>query len=206
MLITTSLLPIYDFMDWFVPFTVTFAAVFLAELGDKTQLITISFASKYPRMPVFLGIFLGLSIITLLGVLVGTILFLYIPIVVVKVLSGLIFLLFGIWTLYKIRSREEEIEESVKSEKNIFTTSFLMISLAEFGDKTQFAVIALTAQYGSPIVVLLGAILAFALIVAIGVVLGKKISERVSSKWIEFGSGLLFIVIGFIFIIEAVLF
>jgi putative Ca2+/H+ antiporter (TMEM165/GDT1 family) len=56
------------------------------------------------------------------------------------------------------------------------------------------------------VAVYIGAVAAFALIVGIGVVLGKKISEKVESKWIELGSGALFIILGIIFIVEAVFF
>ena len=199
-------------MSWYIPLAVAFVTIFLAELGDKTQLITISFASKYPRMPVFLGVFLAMSIVTIIGVVVGAVLVSIIPIQVVKVLSGLIFIVFGVWTLV---SKEEELEEEegqIRSngdqeprKDKVLSTAFIMTSLAEFGDKTQFAVIALTAQYGAPIFVYIGAVLAFALIVGIGVVLGKKMSEKVSSRWIEIGSGVLFIVIGILFIVEALI-
>jgi putative Ca2+/H+ antiporter (TMEM165/GDT1 family) len=193
-------------MTWYIPLAVTFAVIFLAELGDKTQLITISFASKYPHVPVFFGVFLGVSMITLLGVIVGTALFEFIPIFYVKILAGEIFVLFGVWTLY-VMKMEEGVNEKVEADKkNIAFTTFIMISLAEFGDKTQFAVIALTVQYGAPIIVFIGAVLAFALVVGIGVFLGKKLSEKVSSKWIELGSALLFVIIGLIFIAEALLF
>lgn len=194
-------------MTWYIPLVVTFVAIFLAEIGDKTQLITISFATKYPHIPVFFGVFLGMSLITVLGVVAGTILFQIIDVTYVKILSGAIFIIFGIWTLWEAKKEEDE-EEEVKEVKNksVFSTTFIMISIAEFGDKTQFMVIALTAQYSEPIFVFLGAIMAFALIVVIGVVLGKKLSEKVSTKWIELGSGVLFIVIGVIFIMEALLF
>jgi putative Ca2+/H+ antiporter (TMEM165/GDT1 family) len=192
-------------MNWYIPLAVTFAAIFLAELGDKTQLITISFASKYPHVPVFFGVFLAMSAVTVLGVVVGTILFEFIPILYVKVLSGGIFIIFGIWTL--IGKEEEDEEENIEmGKKSVFSTTFVMTALAEFGDKTQFAVIALTAQYGAPLLVLIGAVAAFALIVGIGVVVGRKLSEKVSAEWIEKGSGILFIAIGIVFIVEAVLF
>ncbi len=203
----TSLSPL-ETMDWYIPLVVTFIAIFLAELGDKTQLITISFSSKYSRMPVFLGAFLGISMITLVGVILGTILFEFIPIIHVKILSGLIFLLFGAWTLFRMEEEEDtETQEGNESKKkSVFSTTFIMISLAEFGDKTQFAVIALTAhyaQYGSHVAVFVGAVLAFALIIGIGAALGKKLSEKVSSKKIDIGSAILFIIIGIIFIVEA---
>jgi putative Ca2+/H+ antiporter (TMEM165/GDT1 family) len=200
-------------MSWYIPLAVAFVTIFLAELGDKTQLITISFASKYPRMPVFFGVFLAISAITIIGVVVGTVLVSIIPIQLVKVLSGAIFIIFGIWTLISKEEELEEGEDEIKSGGNhepkkgkVFSTAFIMTALAEFGDKTQLAAIALTAQYGEPFLVYLGAILAFAVIVGIGVVLGKKISEKVESEWIEKGSGILFIALGLIFIVEALFF
>ncbi len=195
-------------MTWYIPLVATFVVIFLAELGDKTQLVTISFASKYPHTPVFLGVFFGMSMVTVLGVVVGTILFEAIDVTYVKLLSGAIFIIFGIWTLRGARVNEDKEgkDESQLRNKSVFSTTFIMISIAEFGDKTQFMVIALTAQYGAPALVFIGAILAFALIVGIGVVVGKKMSEKVSSKWIELGSGLLFIVIGILFILEPFIF
>lgn len=195
-------------MTWYIPFVAAFVVIFLAELGDKTQLLTITFASKYPHIPVFFGVFLGISMVTILGVVVGTILFNVIDVFYVKMLSGAIFIIFGIWTLWEVKKQKDEKdrEKSEVRNKNVFSTTFIMISIAEFGDKTQFMVIALTAQYSAPILVFLGAILAFALIVGIGVILGKKISEKVSSKWIDIVSSLLFIIIGILFIIEAIIF
>jgi putative Ca2+/H+ antiporter (TMEM165/GDT1 family) len=194
-------------MSWYVPFAAAFVIIFLAELGDKTQLVTISFASKYPHVPVFWGVFLGMGMVTVLGVLVGTILFEYIPIFYIKILSGAIFIIFGIWTLKEALGKEEDEEEVKEIEKKkVFSTTFILISIAEFGDKTQFMVIALSAQYGEPVMVFLGAILAFALIVGIGVFVGKKLSEKIKIKYIELGSGILFIVIGVLFIIETLFF
>jgi putative Ca2+/H+ antiporter (TMEM165/GDT1 family) len=190
-------------MSWYIPLAAAFVIIFLAELGDKTQLVTISFASKYPQVPVFWGVFLGVSAVTVVGVVVGTIIFQYIPLLYVKIISGTIFIIFGIWTLKKAREaakEEEEVEEI--GNKSVFSTTFILISIAEFGDKTQFMVIALTAQYGTPFLVFIGAILAFALIVGIGVFIGKKLSEKISTKWIDLSSGILFIVIGVLFILE----
>ena len=200
-------------MSWLIALSVAFLTIFLAELGDKTQLITVSFASKYPRVPVFFGVFLAMSMITIIGVGVGAVLVSVIPLQTVKVLSGLIFVMFGIWTLIakegELKGGEREITSSKTHEPKIsrvFSTAFIMAALAEFGDKTQLAAIALTAQYGEPVFVYLGAVIAFAVIVAIGVVLGKTLSEKVESKWIEAGSGVLFIVLGVIFILESLLF
>jgi putative Ca2+/H+ antiporter (TMEM165/GDT1 family) len=194
-------------MSWYIPFAAAFIIIFLAELGDKTQLVTISFASKYHHVPVFFGVFLGISLVTLLGVLIGTVLFEFIPILYIKILSGAIFIIFGLWTLKESKEVDEEDEErEIKENKSIFSTTFILISIAEFGDKTQFMVIALSAQYGAPILVFIGAILAFACIIGIGIFVGKKLSEKVDTKLIEIGSGILFIVIGVLFILEPLFF
>ena len=89
--------------------------------------------------------------------------------------------------------------------KGVFSTVLVMTSLAEFGDKTQLAVIALTAQYRAPVSVYVGAVLAFALIVGIGVLLGKKIGDKVEARWIILCSGVLFLILGALFIIEALI-
>lgn len=193
-------------MTWYIPLAAAFTIIFIAELGDKTQLLTISFASKYPRVPVFLGVFLGLCLVTVLGVVVGTILFQVIDVAYVKIISGAIFIIFGIWTLNELRGGDKKERQREIGDKGVFSTSFVLISIAEFGDKTQFMVIALTAQYEAPFLVFIGAILAFALIVGIGVFVGKKLSEKVKIKWIELCSGILFIVIGILFILEALIF
>jgi putative Ca2+/H+ antiporter (TMEM165/GDT1 family) len=73
----------------------------------------------------------------------------------------------------------------------------------ELGDKTQLAVIALSAKYGAPVQVFLGAMLAFTLLTALGVVLGKIISQYISARYIKIGASLIFIVFGVLFLFQA---
>jgi len=188
-------------MEIVLPFLLAFGLIILTELGDKTQLMTISFASRYSRKMVFLGAWLGMGAITIVGVIIGLLLHASLDITVVKVIAASIFIIFGIWTL--IKKEEEEEEKREIPEKRVFIQTFLLFVLAEFGDKTQLAVIALTADYGEPIPILLGAVLGFAVVVAIGVLIGKEIGKRVETKWIVLVSGILFIVIGIIIAVEA---
>ena len=81
-------------------------------------------------------------------------------------------------------------------------STFAIVALAEFGDKTQFAIITLSAEYRSPIQVFIGVILAFTLITALGVICGKILCRFVSSRYIKIGTGLIFLLFGFLFFFE----
>ncbi|MFP4143073.1 MAG: TMEM165/GDT1 family protein [Thermoplasmata archaeon] len=188
-------------MIWFFVIVITFLTVFVAEIGDKSQFMTISLASKYDSKNVFAGIFSGIAIITLLAVGLGTLLFEYIPILYVKIIASLIFIIFGLYTLFF----EDEVKVDIDEKNNgVLWTSFLFSVLAELGDKTQLAVIALTARYASPIAVLVGALIGMGTIIGIGVILGSKLGNIVRSKKINLIAGGLFVVLGTAFLFEAI--
>lgn len=187
-------------MDVLLPFALAFGLIILTEMGDKTQLMTISFASRYSRKVVFLGAWLGMGVTTVIGVVIGILLGAAFDDFWIKIIASVIFVAFGVWTLVR---REEEEEQKEIPEKKVFIQTFLIFVLAELGDKTQVAVILLTANYGAPIAVLIGALLGFAVVVAVGVLIGREIGKRVETKWIVLVSGILFIVIGIIVAVEA---
>lgn len=187
-------------MDVVLPFLLAFGFVILFELGDKTQLMTISFASRYSKKMVFLGSWLGLGLVTGIGVVIGVFLGAAFDDFWIKIIAAVIFIAFGVWTL--VRRKEEEVRKDIP-DKKVFSHTFIFLVLAELGDKTQVMVIWLTAHYEAPLSVLFGALLGFAVVVAIGVLIGKEIGKRVDAKWIVLVSGILFIVIGIIVAVEA---
>ncbi|MCK4445247.1 MAG: TMEM165/GDT1 family protein [Thermoplasmata archaeon] len=193
-------------MEVVIPFLVAFGMIIVMELGDKTQLMTISFASRYSRKTVFLGAWLGMGLITVVAVAIGLLLGAAFDIFWVKMIAAVIFIAFGVWTLIKREEEEEEEKKDIPEEK-VFIRTFFLFVIAEFGDKTQLAMIALTATYsdiyGAPVAILIGAVLGFAVVVAIGVLIGREIEKRVDPKWIVLVSGILFIVIGIAVAIEA---
>jgi len=81
------------------PLISTFALIALAELGDKTQLTVIALSAKYDRTKVFSGVVLAFALVTGLGVLVGEGLLEIIPEGMIKIIAGLMFVVFGIWML-----------------------------------------------------------------------------------------------------------
>lgn len=189
-------------MDWYLVLGLAFLLVAAAEIGDKTQLMTISLASKYHHHPVFWGVFLGMGVITVMGVMIGTVLYKVIPIFYVKILAGFIFIIFGIYSFYK---EEKEREEEIPRE-SVFKRSFGLSLVAELGDKTQLAVIALTARYQAPGQILIGSLAGLALVIGLGVLLGSKIADVVEKDKIDLASSILFVVLGIAFILETVLF
>lgn len=175
----------------------TFSLIALAEFGDKTQLAVIALSARYDRVKVFTGVILAFALVTGLGVLVGDVLFTFVPPYVIRILAGLLFLAFGILML---SSKESCETEEAASTVNPLFSAFSMIALAEFGDKTQISAITLVAKYNSPHLVFAGALLALGLISLIGIFLGKKLCEVVPLSKIKLGAGALFILFGIMFL------
>jgi len=83
--------------------------------------------------------------------------------------------------------------------------SFVLVAVAELGDKTQFAVIALSAEYKFPFLVYLGVMVAFILITALGIIFGVALTRFVPLRYIQLGSGIIFLLFGIVFLINAIL-
>lgn len=179
------------------PLISTFALIAMAELGDKTQLTVIALSAKYDRTKVFSGVVLAFALVTGLGVLLGKGLLEIIPDGMIKIVAGLMFVVFGIWMLLSKEDCEEEENPRVI---NPFISTFSMIALAEMGDKTQLSAITLSARYDSPYLVFSGAVLALVLISLLGIFAGKKLCEMVPLSKIKLGASAMFIIFGIMFI------
>ncbi len=177
------------------------ALVVLAEMGDKTQLLAMAFATRFHWHIVLLGIFVATAANHLIAVMVGHYLDSVIPFQYVKIGTSISFILFGLWTLRGDKLRGEE----TRYKFNPFWTITIAFFLAEMGDKTQLTTVALAAKYNSILWVWLGTItgmvIADAIGIIVGIVLGKKIPDRVI-KWI---SALIFVGFGFFGLYESLI-
>ncbi|MEM2849680.1 MAG: TMEM165/GDT1 family protein [Candidatus Bathyarchaeia archaeon] len=182
------------------PLLTSFTLVFLAELGDKTQICTIMLSSKSSAVSVFSGAMAAFFIVDGLSTLLGGELLRFIPKNITSLAAGLIFILFGI--MYLLRKEEKTVFD--RAEASFFKT-FSLVSLMELGDKTQMASILLAAQFGNPLMVLLGVMLAFSLITGIGVLLGSRILRYVRGSYLKMGTSIIFILFGFFLIFESLL-
>lgn len=182
------------------PFLTSFILVFLAELGDKTQICTIVLSSRSSAVSVFSGAMAAFFVVDGLSALLGGELLRILPRSIIGLAAGLIFILFGLLSL--IRREGDEVFD--RAEVSFFKT-FSLVSLMELGDKTQVASILLAAQFGNPLMVLIGVMLAFSLITGIGVLLGSRILRLVKGRYLKIGTSIIFILFGFILIFESLL-
>jgi putative Ca2+/H+ antiporter (TMEM165/GDT1 family) len=174
-------------------FLASLAFVVLAEMGDKTQLLAMAFATRYKASTVMWGVFVATIFNHLLAVLAGNYMTTLVPIRYIQIAAAVSFILFGLWTI-----RGDELAgEDKRFHFSPFWTVAVAFFIAEMGDKTQLATIALAAKYQSVLPVLtgttLGMLIADAIGIGIGIVMGKKIPER-AVKWI---AAIIFILFGF---------
>lgn len=178
-----------------LPFVSTFLMVGLAELADKTQLLTIALASKYPMEKVLYGVIAGASASMLLAVMLGGLIHQLIPPILISVLAGAFFIIYGLMMIVPVKG-EEEYKESRIFGSNPFLIVFGSIFLAELGDKTQLATLALSAKYSSPLMVWAGATLGMIVVNLFGIVIGNVISNYLPEKTSNFIAGCIFIAFG----------
>jgi putative Ca2+/H+ antiporter (TMEM165/GDT1 family) len=181
---------------------VSFAVVFVAELGDKSQLMALTFATRYRTWPVLIGITVATAVVHLVSVAVGYGLGATLPTGWIALIAGLAFLGFGAWTLRGDTLTEEERTKAERSTGSAILAVGGAFFLAELGDKTMLATITLATQYGwfgTWIGSTVGMVAADALAILVGRLLGRHLPEKV----IEYGAAALFAIFGIWLIVEA---
>jgi len=185
------------------PLLASFLMVIAAELGDKTQLAVIALSSHRDALPVFTGGVLALLLVSGLGVVIGEALTMIIPMLIIRVASAILFLVFGAYTI--LSSGKEETEQTEKFGKSVALSVFSIVALMELGDKTQLAVIALAAECNMPLLVYAGAATAFIVITGLGVLIGSRLLRLIPLRLVKLGSGVVFILFGIVFLLNAAL-
>jgi len=180
-------------------FISSFGLIFLAELGDKTQLTAMALALRYPWKRIFIGIAAAFTVLNLAAVLVGKILFLVLPIFWVTLVSALLFLYFGYSTLRHACDSDED-DGPPPTASDAFRTAFLMIFMAELGDKTQLVTASQAAQHSGSLSgmgsVFVASTLALWLVSLIGIFAGKQLVKYIPVCWIHRTAGLMFLIFG----------
>lgn len=182
-------------------FLASFIFVVLAEMGDKTQLLAMAFATRYSAHKVLFAVFLATILNHALAVLFGRFLTTIIPLSVISFAAAFSFLIFAVWTL---RGDKLEGEDKKETRFGPVVTVAIAFFLAEMGDKTQLATVSLAVKYNSMGWVLLGTtagmIVADAFGIVVGIVLRKHIPEK-AIKWFAAAVFALFGIIGMINVI-----
>ena len=171
----------------------SFALIAVAEIGDKSQLVCMTLAIRHRATPVLLGAIAAFAFLNTLAVVFGIAIASWLPEPIIVAIVGILFAVFGVQSLrIKADSSVEEIKE--KTGHGIFFSTFLLITLAEFGDKTQLAVVALSSA-AAPLAVWLGSTLALAFTSALGVLAGRTLLKKVSLELLHKISGSIFLVL-----------
>jgi len=190
--------PLFDstFANFSAVTTSSFILVAAAEIGDKSQLVCMTLAARHRATPVLCGAIAAFVLLNTLAVVFGSTISNWFPDYVVSAIVALLFAFFGIHSLRVNDDDDDEDEEDVTEQKghSIFFTTFLLITVAEFGDKTQLAVVALSSTY-IPIAVWIGATSALILTSALGVLAGRTILQKCSHSLLHKISGLFFLIL-----------
>jgi putative Ca2+/H+ antiporter (TMEM165/GDT1 family) len=171
------------------------AVIFVAELGDKSQLMAMTFALRHRWWVVLSGITVATTAVHLISVAVGHYLGAALPTHLLGILAGVAFVLFGLWTLRGDKLSDDEATRAQRTTAPAFfavTSAFL---LAELGDKTMLATITLAADndwVGVWIGSTIGMVAADALAILVGALAGRHLPERL----IQLGAAALFVVFG----------
>ncbi len=184
-------------------FLLSTAVIFVAELGDKSQLMAMTFAARYRARDVLIGITVATLIVHLasvgIGALVGSAF--QDSQGVINIVAGVAFLLFAGWTLRGDELTDEEAEKARHATGMAILAVGTAFFLAELGDKTMLATITLATTegwFGTWIGSTLGMVLADALAIWVGYLLGKRLPDRA----IRYGAAAAFVLFGVVLVVQ----
>jgi putative Ca2+/H+ antiporter (TMEM165/GDT1 family) len=183
-------------------FLVSFGVIFVAELGDKSQLMALTFATRYKTIPVLIGITLATALVHAVSVVVGAVIGASLPTRAITIVAAIAFIGFGLWTLRGDRLTDEDARRAARPAGNVVLTVGGVFFLAELGDKTMLATITLATRegvFGTWLGSTLGMVAADGLAIIAGRLLGARLPERA----IRIGAAISFFVFAALMLVEA---
>ncbi len=191
-------------MDAFVAsFLVGFGVIFVAELGDKSQLMAMTFAARYRVLPVLVGIAVATAAVHAVSVAIGYGLGATLPTVWITLAAGLAFFGFAGWTLRGDTLSDDERSKASRSQRSAVIAVTVAFLLAELGDKTMLATVTLATHnewFGTWAGSTVGMVAADALAIMAGFLLARRLSE----KAIRYGAAALFVLFGVWLVVDAI--
>lgn len=184
-------------------FLLSFAVIFVAELGDKSQLMALAFATRYRAVHVLIGITAATLLVHLGSVILGRTVAAVLPTQAIAIAAGIAFFVFALWTLRGDALGAADEARAARAAGSIVLAVGVAFFLAELGDKTMLATITLASReeaIGTWLGSTAGMVVADGLAIAIGRLLGTRLPERL----IRYGAAMGFAVFGAILIIGAI--
>jgi len=171
-----------------------FLLIFAAEMGDKTQILAMAFATRFPVRKVLLGIGLGAFLNHGLAVILGNYISRLVPISTVQMIAGIAFIGFALWTLKPDKEEEEDKEQRLRF--GLALTVALAFFIGELGDKTQLTAITLAADSRYPLMILAGTVSGMIATGALGIFIGRKLGDKIPETGIKILAAFVFMFFG----------
>ena len=174
---------------------VSTGVVALAEIGDKTQLLAFILAARFKKpLPIIAGILVATLVNHGLAGALGAWITTSVSPDILRWVLGISFLAMAVWTM--IPDKIEEEETRVASRFGIFGATLITFFLAEMGDKTQLATVALAAHYGAPLMVVIGTTLGMLIADVPAVFVGDKLANKIPMKLVHSIAAAIFALLG----------
>jgi len=167
--------------------------ILVAEMGDKTQIVAMAFATKYKLHQILIGVALGSAANHGLAILFGTMLTQYLDMSVIQSVAGMLFLVFAYLSLH-IDDPEEE--EEVREKFGPMLTVALAFFVGELGDKTQLTALSLATDAQYPFLILLGTTSGMVLTSLLGILIAQKFGERIPEEIMKVLAATAFLIFG----------
>ena len=180
---------------------VSFGVIFVAELGDKSQLMALAFATRYRTLPVLIGITVATALVHAFSVLIGAVVGASIPTRAISIVAGLAFFGFAAWTLRGDTLDEKDKARAGASERSAVVAASVAFFLAELGDKTMLATITLATSEGA-LGTWAGSTLGMVTADALAIVAGQQLGSRLSERAVKVGAAVAFVIFGAVLLVE----
>src|SRR5262245_57525588 len=179
-------------------FLLSFGVIFVAELGDKSQLMALAFAARYRALPILIGITIATALVHAISVIIGAVVGAALPTRALALLAGLAFFGFAAWSLRGDTLGEDEARRVRRTDHSAVVGASVAFFLAELGDKTTLA----TSE--NLFAVWAGSTLGMVTADALAILVGQQMGTRLPERTIRIGAFVAFVVFGVILVVEGI--
>ena len=183
-------------------FLISTAVIFIAELGDKSQLMALTFATRFKTLPVLIGITAATAIVHAISVLLGAALGASIPTRPITIVAAIAFVGFGLWTLRGDKLTDADTERAARPTRHAVIAVGTVFFLAELGDKTMLATVTLATKEGL-LGTWLGSTIGMVAADALAIVVGRQLGARLPERAIKIGASIAFFAFAAVLFVDA---
>jgi putative Ca2+/H+ antiporter (TMEM165/GDT1 family) len=179
-----------------------FGIILDAPLGDKSQLMALTFAARYRAVPILIGITIATGVVHAVSVGIGAVVGVALPTRLISLVAGLAFFAFAAWTVRGDSLGEDEAAKADRSTRSAVIAAAVAFFLAELGDKTMLATITLATTEGL-VGTWVGSTLGMVAADALAILVGQQLGARLPERAVKIGAAGSFVVFGLILVAEA---